>query len=165
MLSWNKCANSNNPQHHDRKIFVTKIRNQPQWVGATIPRVDKSGIGWEKVSSTSRYTNNNPWLSTTDWMTYSTRIPHLSTTKEHKANDPTLNHHCFVFLCWWKRCGIRVEYVIQSVVESHGLLFVYLEVEETFSQPIPDLFTLGIVTPTRCEHRTIFVYSQYPQVD
>ena len=39
-------------------------------------------------------------------------------------------------------------------------LFVYPEVEETFSQPIPDL-TLGIVTPTRCVdvidvHRVIF---------
>ena len=50
-----------------------------------------------------------------------------------------------------------MEYVIQSVVESHGLLFVYLEVEETFSQPIPDLFTLGIVAPTNCGWLRIFV--------
>ena len=30
------------------------------------------------------------------------------------------------------------------------------EVEESFSQSIPNLFTLGIVTPTRCDWLAIF---------
>jgi len=33
--------------------------------------------------------------------------------------------------------------------KNHVILYVYLTVETIFSQAIPDLFTLGIVTSTR----------------
>ena len=57
-----------------------------------------------------------------------------------------------MFLCGGKgaRCGIGAEIGIQLAGKSHRLISVYLLVEEAFSQAIPNLFTPGIDTPTRC---------------
>jgi len=55
---------------------------------------------------------------------------------------------CFVLLCG----GIgteHAEYVVQSIANSHGILYVYPLVVMINSRPIPALFTPGIFTPSR----------------
>jgi len=89
-------------------------------------------------------------------MTYSACIPCLFHHKATQSNDPNTTQTYSVYipllLCvalWWNRHGIHAEYVIQSIANSHGILYVYPLVVMINSRPIPDLFTPGIFTPSR----------------
>jgi len=73
-----------------------------------------------------------------------------------QSNDPNTTQTYSVYipllLCvalWWNRHGIHAEYVIQSIANSHGLLYLYPLAVMIISHHISDLFIPGIFTPSR----------------
>jgi hypothetical protein len=50
--------------------------------------------------------------------TFSAPFPHKATQSNDPAPIPHLFHYCFVFLCWWERCGKGAEWVIHLIAEK-----------------------------------------------
>jgi len=89
-------------------------------------------------------------------MTYSACIPCLFHHKATQSNSGIYTEYVWVvfgsLLCvalWLNRRGIHAEYVVRSIANSHGLLYLYPLAVMINSHHIPDLFIPGIFTPGR----------------